>query len=311
MLNERLNRYNEIADKEGLYFVWHQLIEGVTSIDGINQLRLHHIGKLRLNIEAALILFEELKLIEIRDDSIQLKSEVRYNSIENFTEWFSLLYVNFLINEEILLLSGFIYDSQNDKFAIERKCIKMRHACYRNLMLSLGIISIRDSKSFFVEKLLDSIVKSNENKIRKISEEQLLKDLEEQRERGKIGEEFVLSYEMRRLSARHDSSNIKIISQIDVSAGYDIISYNDEMSESLDRFIEVKTFIGSPHFHWSSNEIQTAQMRSKHYFIYLVDYSRINDNDYIPFVIQDPISYFKENTSWTFTPDSFLISKTV
>ena len=309
MLNERLNRYNEIADKEGLYFVWHQLIEGVTSIDGINKLRLHHIGKLSLNIEAALILFDELKLIEIRDDTILLKSEIKHNTIEAFVEWFSLLYVKFLINEEILLLPGFIYDSQKDKFAIERKCIKMRHACYRNLMLSLGIISIRDSKFFFVEKLLDSIVKSSENRIRKISEEQLLKELEEQRERGKIGEEFVLSYEMRRLSTRQDSSNIKIISQIDVTAGYDIISYNDEMSVSLDRFIEVKTFIGSPHFHWSSNEIQTAKMRSKHYFIYLVDYSRINDKEYTPLVIQDPISFFKDNSSWTFTPDSYLISK--
>ena len=53
----------------------------------------------------------------------------------------------------------------------------------------------------------------------------------------------MLSYEVKRLEGHPYLSKIKQISVIDVTAGYDILSYNGVDSEKLDRFIEVKSYL--------------------------------------------------------------------
>lgn len=83
---------------------------------------------------------------------------------------------------------------------------------------------------------------------------------EHQELQGERAEQFVLSYEAKRLEGHPTLSKIKQISVIDVTAGYDILSYNGVDSEKLDRFIEVKSYLGSPHFYWSQNEIEKARL---------------------------------------------------
>ena len=65
---------------------------------------------------------------------------------------------------------------------------------------------------------------------------------------------FVLCFEKVRIG--HPlCENIKRISEIDVSAGYDIVSFNSSQSQKLDRFIEVKA-ISNNGFYWSKNEFE-------------------------------------------------------
>lgn len=56
-----------------------------------------------------------------------------------------------------------------------------------------------------------------------------------------------------------------------MGAGYDILSFNSATSLSYDRFIEVKSFHGKPHFYWSSNEKNTSELWGDKYYLYLVD----------------------------------------
>jgi hypothetical protein len=314
MLNETIEACSEIADLEGLYFVWKNINNGVSSVNSLTNLRLHHKGKINLNIDYTLLLFEQLKLVDLESDNIMVCDKKNKSSnfdLLNYQNWFSKSLLDFLINENVIYLDGIKYDSQIDKYVLPRHNIKFKYACYRNLLISLEILIKCNEGNFYIGDLLATyIIKENEVK-RKISETELLKKLEDQRLQGEVGELFVVNYECNRLSLRKDKNKIKRISVLDVSAGYDIISFNDIGTKSLDRFIEVKTFKGKPHFHWSSNEIQTAKIKSKNYHLYLVDFNKISDLSYMPMIICDPVSYFEKSLEWISGPESFLFEKII
>lgn len=88
---------------------------------------------------------------------------------------------------------------------------------------------------------------------------------------GDKGEEYVLQKETDELKSngRMDLANkVKIISKINVGAGYDILSYDLNGSE---KYIEVKTSVNnSKTFEWTENEINVAKDYKDKYWIYLV-----------------------------------------
>jgi hypothetical protein len=307
MLNERIERFSEIADSKGLFFVWQSIGHGVVSINSLIQLRAHHKGKLCLNILPTLLLLEEMGYISIEDDNIQVVSIMSdYDDEEVFATHFSEVLVDYLVDEEVISLDSLKYRSQEDCFILARNGIKYKHASYRNLLLSLGILTKQDDGSYLFEKKLDKIIEIAPTINKKKSEERLLQELEQQRLEGLAGEMFVLQYERNRLAEHPQKDKIKQISIIDVAAGFDIISFDDVLSTKLNRFIEVKTFRGNPHFHWSVNEIRVSRIRAEHYFIYLVDYDKIKDSDYEPTIIKNPSVFFIDNADWNITPDSYL-----
>ena len=307
MLNERIERFSEIADSKGLFFVWQSIGQGVVSINSLTQLRSHHTGKLCLNILPTLLLFDAMGFISVEGDNIEVGSSFKiYHDEESFVTTFSDILVDYLLEEDVISLESLKYNSQEDCFILARNGIKYKHASYRNLLLSLGILTKREDGAFVFEKKLDTIIEIAPSKNKQKSEERLLQELEQQRLEGLAGELFVIKYEQNRLQGHPLIDKIKQISVIDVAAGYDIISYDDISSVRLNRFIEVKTYKGKPHFHWSANEIRTSKIRADHYFLYLVDYEKISEYGYEPIIIQDPSAYFVDNEDWNITPDSYL-----
>jgi hypothetical protein len=306
MLDERIEKFSEIADSKGLFFVWQSIGHGVVSINSLIQLRAHHKGKLCLNILPTLLLLEEMGYITIEDDSIQIISIMSdYDDEELFATYFSDVLVDYLVDEEVISLDSLKYRSQEDCFVLARNGIKYKHASYRNLLLSLGILTKLDDGSYLFEKKLDKIIEIASTKNKKKSEEHLLQELEQQRLEGIAGEMYVLQYERKRLAKHPQKDKVKQISSIDVAAGFDIISFDDVLSTKLNRFIEVKTFRGNPHFHWSVNEIRVSRIRAEHYFLYLVDFDKIKDADYEPTIIKNPSVFFINNADWNITTDSF------
>ena len=307
MLNERIERFSEIADSKGLFFVWQSIGHGVVSINSLIQLRAHHKGKLCLNILPTLLLLEEMGYITIEGDNIQVVSIINdYNDEEDFATHFSEVLVDYLVDEEVISLESLKYRSQEDCFILARNGIKYKHASYRNLLLSLGILTKQDDGSYLFEKKLDKIIEIAPTINKKKSEERLLQELEQQRQEGLAGEIFVMQYEQTRLEYHPQKENIKQISIIDVSAGFDIISFEDTSSKILNRFIEVKTYRGKPHFHWSVNEIRVSKLRAEHYYLYLVDYDKVSEPGYEPIIIQNPSEFFIDNEDWNITPESYL-----
>lgn len=62
--------------------------------------------------------------------------------------------------------------------------------------------------------------------------------------------------------------------------------------------LAVKTYRGTPHFFWSSNEMSVAKLRRDLYWICLVDYDQINNADYQPIWIQNPYENIINSPEW-------------
>lgn len=134
-----------------------------------------------------------------------------------------------------------------------------------------------------------------------------IKQQEEQSKRGLEAEEFVLALERKRLPEK--ALRIKRISDYDVSAGFDIVSFESESSTTYDRFIEVKCYLGNPHFYWSDNECDVAKCKGEKYSICLVNYDKINTLGYIPDYIVNPAKTVFEDDGWLMSAASFFVQK--
>jgi hypothetical protein len=80
-------------------------------------------------------------------------------------------------------------------------------------------------------------------------------------------------------------------------------------STDYDRYIEVKSFRGQPHFYWSANEKRVAEFLNENYFLYLVDLNLMENNAqaYEPTIIQNPAKKLLSE-EWLIEPCSFKIT---
>lgn len=309
MLSEKIEKYSDIADKEGITFIWKCMHSGVTSIEALSNLRIHNIGKINVNIDVSIELFQTLNLLDLTDNKIKFTDFFLKKGIfkgEDFILFFTNSLLNFLLENEYIDKSKIVFDITENCFVLLRNSIKYKYASLRNLLLSLSVIQKRIDGSYLLSESFLQIINENIEKSHRMDEQKLFEMLELQRHNGEQGELFVLKYEINRLSNHKNLDNVKRISLIDVGAGYDIASYNSILSQSLDRFIEVKTYTGKPHFFWSRNEISMARLRPKNYFLYLVNLDEINIPNYEPQIISDPSGYFENSEVWTITAQSFL-----
>lgn len=304
MLNEQIERCKFIGDLNGILFFIDAINSGVRTRASLFKLYSHNIGSAKIEIDVALLLFNSLELIQYDGYHIENNSVLDLDREQSIIQ-FSDILSNALIDNGILNLDLIKYDSKTNEYYLPFNSFLRKHAIYRNLLLTLNIIKHRSDSNFCISKNLALFIKKSKH--RKITQEKLLKILELQQIQGEKGELFVVKFEQQRLDGHNQIEDIQRISQLDASAGYDIISFNSTDSDFLDRFIEVKTYSGYPHFHWSINEVNTSRLYGNNYYLYLVDASKIDDSDYIPIIIQDPASYFENNPNWLSKAESYYI----
>lgn len=141
------------------------------------------------------------------------------------------------------------------------------------LLQQLGAISVSGDyyvmPKAFGDLLAQPIIQSA-----KLSQAELLQQLELQRRRADLAEQAVVEIEKNRLKALdrpHLAARVDRISLHDVSAGYDIASFE---KNERPRLIEVKSSVGSQiTFDWSAGERATAAKHPDAYFIYFVPFS--------------------------------------
>ena len=309
MLSEQIERCKYIGDLHGLQFLINSIADGVKSRASLFKLYSHNIGNAKIELEIGLLLFHELGIIDYDGSKIQFILDNKLSNSANpkiTIEWFSNLLCEFLVDNGVIPTDRISYDNSLDIYYLPFNAFKRKHAVYRNLLITLSILSKRQDGSYAINSALITSIKTK-NKDRKLTQKALLKILENQQRQGDAGEDFVLEFEKERLSSHPQLEKVKRISIIDVAAGFDIISFDSEDSTKLDRFIEVKTFVGKPHFHWSINEIDVAKLQGNRYFLYLVDYQKIDSPEYRPMIIQNPIEFFSGNNNWLSKAESFLI----
>lgn len=106
-----------------------------------------------------------------------------------------------------------------------------------------------------------------------MTEEELFKVLEKNKQLGDKAEKLALEFEKNRLTmiGRSDlAKKVELIAKSDVTAGYDIKSFQEVNSEVVDVFIEVKSF-NYNHFYLSENELKTSEILKENYYLYLVN----------------------------------------
>ena len=236
----------------------------------------------------------------------------RLNSYTILNDYLIHLSVDLLFDNSIFTPSMFNYDSVSDMYYLKNEMLELSYSTIRNMLASQGffnIIRINQAAKFYINPQYESLVARH---CREKSHQMSLKQLEDRLKRNKeVGEKaelYVLEYERHRLGSPLNSK-IKRISEIDVSAGYDIVSFQTATSNEPDCFIEVKAISADFGFYWSKNEYETAKLKGDSYFLYLVQLSKTNDSDYSPTIIQNPVQSIMDSDLWYIESQSYYIRK--
>lgn len=197
------------------------------------------------------------------------------------------------------------YDESKSLFFIYVNDIPLRHMGLAMLMEQTGEFERIKNKEYFIGINNYPDIKKEKSLI---SIEELQKKLQQDIEHGEQAEKYAFEYEARRLKQMDIKNPPVRISAIDVTAGYDIVSYESISSDSYDRFIEVKA-VSKSGFFWSKNEYETAKVKRERYYLYLVELGRVGDPGYIPEIIQDPASTVMESDWWFVEAQSYHIRR--
>ena len=220
--------------------------------------------------------------------------------------------VSRLFNINVFNADMFVYNELNKRFIFRNEQLSLSYAAARNTLISQGFFDVErdDVKTYLyiAQRYEKTVASFNKQKRRVFGIEQLKKQLEINGVAGEKAEQYVLEFERKRLETSLFVEKIRIISDIDVCAGYDIVSFNTTDSEDYDRFIEVKAISKSRTFYWSINELNTARLKGKQYFLYLVDLQKVYDEGYAPDIVIDPANTLFSSEEWLIESQSFRIS---
>ena len=312
MLKE-LRELNQIIRKEDILFFLQNVIGKRKLLQkDIRVICSHVSGQHQLDVDALMIYCASLRLIECNETIMLVPDIITILDDAYILNSFIIKKtISILFEANILEIDMFRYNVLNKRFTLKNERFPLSFADLRNTLISQGFFEIiRDDlkTEFYIsthyEELISSFCKQ---KKRLIGIEQLKKQLEKNNMAGEQAEFYALQYEKRRVGQHPRIEEIKIISNIDVCAGYDIVSFNSNNSYEYDRFIEVKAVSNSNSFYWSVNELNTAKLKGKQYYIYLVDLNRASDEMYVPTIINDPVSVLPCSEEWFIEPQSFYI----
>lgn len=322
-MSNALTKYNEIGkQREVLFFLKSILRRQQISLSDISLLCSHAPGNLKLRIDALLDYFTFIDIIEVDENKelISLNDKGFQIQIQNEDDTRINMLIEYTISrafiDDILSMEFFAYDDYRGIFIFKPEKLSLDYASIRNTMIEFGffeqLVEEYEGSSKTVIKVnpyfeLFLIDKIKEHK-RTLSLKQLNEQLIKNEEIGEQAEKFVLDYERRRLYPAINSSRVKQISLVDVSAGYDIISFNDAVSAVYDRHIEVKAVANNYSFFWSINEIETAKAKGNNYYLYLVDISKLS-NSYEPYIINNPANNLIGSGEWLLEPQSYYVRK--
>lgn len=311
MLDE-LKNLKYLGGKEGLLCFFCDVVGARrVSVSDAEIICSHLYGKQNLSVKEVVKYCSAFGWIQVVKGIISVSSDIipLLENKEKLNDALVRSAIKRLFNENIITSDTFSYDALQHQYIFKNELFPLSLSAIRNMLISQGfLIPKREpwGTYFYLASTYDSfIAKYCKEKRKQLSLEELKRQLEKNELIGEKAELFVLEFEKNRLG-RPLGSKIKRISEIDVAAGYDIISFNSIESKELDRFIEVKA-ISSFGFYWSKNEYETAKLKGCTYYLYLVDLHKINRPDYVPEIIQNPAMIIRESEAWLIEPQSYAV----
>ncbi len=139
-----------------------------------------------------------------------------------------------LFSNNVLTAEMFVYDAENERLMFRNELLPLQYAAIRNVLISQSFLCVDRNAgfpAFWVHPDYENLVAEYcKESFKKFSLEQLKARLEANALAGSKAEEYVLAFERRRITRQELRDRIRIISEIDVCAGYDIISYESDTS---------------------------------------------------------------------------------
>lgn len=310
MLTE-LKRCNSIGNVDGILFLVSIMAgkERISRDEIRNRCALEN--NITVNCPGAVAFFEYLRLVDTTADTVMPLPELdtlAAKSNGEIIEQLAAMSINRLVEEGIFDKDATGFDAEKGHLTIKRSAFPLAYAAVRNFLTMAGALDKEENGEICVAGNYESDwTEQLCNRRKKFTLGQLLKQQEDQSRRGLEAEEFVLGLERKRLPEL--AQKIKRISDFDVAAGYDIVSYESNETEHYDRFIEVKCYMGSPHFFWSENESDVARIKADKYILCLVDYLRMGEPGYQPEFIRNPYETIFDSDEWLVNASSYRIQK--
>lgn len=311
-MHAELRRCNTIGDNRGIFHFSSVVLSDKPIKREVGRQICSYANDIRLNFNASLAFFEYLGLIKIDNPlyiiSTQLGEKLHQMTSDRFQLELCRLCFQKVIDDGYLPSKVIRFDVEQGRYVIRKHGFSISAAVFRNFLIQFqALIEQPDGGLLIAEQYEEVFAELQKNVRRKMTLEDLRCQLQQQEEQGDIAEAFVLEFERRRLIDNPMLDKIKQISKIDVTAGYDIISFSDNSAMIYNRFIEVKSYKGKPHFYWTKNEIDTAKLYGERYYIYLVDIDNIDNPDYLPKIICNPINTVFDSDMWILQPNSYLV----
>jgi hypothetical protein len=322
MLND-LRKYENLGTPNYFYQLSKTMSqnESYWSLSNLNELFSNKVIDGRMNFDGCLLFAISIKLIiNDNDDNFSLNPIfqdclVSDKYLQNkLLEQIFIFLSNTPEFHEIFNPIHISYDVIYNKIQITNSAFKFKYANFKQLLIDFSFITPHPDKHFkkyiiegkykklFDKHILPSIKKEM------FSIDELRKQIEINNIYGEEAELFVLEFEKRRLFGHKRINKIEKISDYHVNAGYDIVSFDTTESEILNRCIEVKSFSGNKSFFWSRNEIDVAKLKENEYFLYLIDRSKMNNENYIPTIIQNPYKTVLNNDNWKKRIEKYFIT---
>lgn len=315
----RIERFRNLGNIKTTYALLNQFIE--LNVKEINRRNLKNLcidinRDFSGSFEGLVHLLNKFKFLKNEYENVKLDKNFPVNKFSN-TEYLKTelnnTFLSFLENSkkfrDLFPIDCFRYNKEKQSTYINKGYIPTKYYPLIHYFISTNFFYYGQSKEIINinELYLDIIIKRHQNysfnkKDRiKMTHDQLIEKLSKQEARGIEAEKFVLKFEKKRLHGHDYINQIKIISNVDVRAGYDIISFNSiDSKSSPDRLIEVKSFKGSEGFYWSRNEVEVAKSNSEEYVLYLVDYDKMKSKkNYEPKIVKDPYLNIFQSDIWS------------
>lgn len=311
---EELRKLNYQGGKDGLLFFLCDVV-GPCQINTSDAVTLcaHAPGRCYLVVESLISYCLAFRWITLSGNVVALQPEIMQliADKEKLNNALVESAVKQLFDSGIISSDMFCYTAVGNCYIFKNERLPLSLSAIRNTLISQGFfIPYREETGtrFYISAAYEPLVaKHSVKKRRQLSLEQLKRQLENKSLAGEKAELYVLEYERKRLG-KPLGDQVKRISEIDVTAGYDIVSFDSPESSKPDRFIEVKA-VSSAGFYWSENEYKIAKLYGEKYFLYLVELSKIDDEDYKPEIISDPALTVMNSRDWLIEPESYHLQK--
>jgi len=319
MLKE-LRKFDNLGTPNYFYQLLNTVVDSNDTIwttKDLQQLYFNKVVDGRSVFDGCLFLAFKINILSLNEEIVEVNSRI-INSLKSqkqFSDKFNELLFHYLIDDDIIyeIFSSehLSYDIIFKSTQINNSAFGFKYSSFKQLLIDFEIILNHPTpqiNSYILnqryKKLFDKTILP-EIKKRKIGIDEFKKQMQQQQIYGDEAEKFVIEFENKRLN---EQKKIDWVAEYVVNAGYDVISYNNEKDVEYNRFIEVKSYEGDvPYFYWSRNEYQVARLKKEEYWLYLINRKKVNNNDYVPIMIQNPHINILKNDDWSKEVDKYRI----